>query len=148
MTDRLTPVDSRCGIEARFDGRGMFVQIVQDDIVGDVAAGGREVAPRPEPLAPVALADMLELLLDLARRAPLGFTHELADPDVGQNFDEHVDMIPRQHPADDGHAHLGANLPDDVAHPRADLPVQHLVAILGRPGDMIAMVKSVSLPVL
>ena len=66
MTDRLTPVGSRGGAEARFAGRGMFVQIVHDDIVGNVARGGREVAPRPETLAPVALADMLELLLDLA----------------------------------------------------------------------------------
>ena len=51
MTDRLTPVGSRGGAEARFAGRGMLVQIVQDDIVGNVARGGREVAPRPANLA-------------------------------------------------------------------------------------------------
>ena len=50
MTNRLTPVGSWPGAEARFAGRGVFVQIVEDDIVGDVARGGREVAPRPETL--------------------------------------------------------------------------------------------------
>ena len=66
MTDRLTPVGSCGGAEARFGGRGMLVQIVHDDIVGDIARGGREVTPRPEALPPEAFADMLELLLDLA----------------------------------------------------------------------------------
>ena len=141
MTNRLTPVGSGRGAEARFAGRGVFVQIVHDDIVGDVARGGREVASRPETLAPIALADMLELLLDLARRAPLGHAHEVADPDVRRDFDEHVDVITRQRSADDGHAHLGANLPDDVAHPRADFAVKHLVTILGCPDDVIAVVK-------
>ena len=139
MTYRPRPVGSCGGAEAILVG--MAVQVTHDDVIGDVARGGREVAPRPETLAPVALADMLELLLDFARRAPLGHAHEVADPDVGRDFDEHVDMIARQRPADDGHAHLGADLPDDVAHPRADLAVKHLVTVLGRPDDVIAMVK-------
>jgi hypothetical protein len=45
---------------------GMLVQIIQDHVVGDIAAGGREIASLPEPLSPVAFADMLELLLYLA----------------------------------------------------------------------------------
>ena len=40
MTDRLTPVGSGLGAEARLVGRGVLVQIVQDDIVSDVARGG------------------------------------------------------------------------------------------------------------
>ena len=60
---------------------------------------------------------------------------------MGRDFDEHMDMVPRQRPADDGHAHLGADLPDDVPHPRADLAMKHLVAILRCPDDMIAMMK-------
>jgi hypothetical protein len=141
MTDRLTPVGSRGGAEASFAGRGVLVQIVHDNVVGDVARGGREVAPRPEPLAPIACADVLELLLDLARRASLGLAHEVADPDVGRDFDEHVDMITRQRPADDRHPHLGADLPDDLAHPGPHLSVKHLVAIFGRPDDVIAVMK-------
>ena len=91
MTDRLTPVGSRDGAEAWFAGRGMFVQMVQDDVVGDVARGGREGAPRPQALLPVAFADVLELLLDLARRASLGFAHEVADADVRRYLDESMD---------------------------------------------------------
>ena len=44
----------------------MFVQIIEDHFVCDVPAGGGEIASLPEALAPVAFADMLELLLYLA----------------------------------------------------------------------------------
>lgn len=65
MTDRLTPLGSWRGAEAVFVA--MFVQVTQDSVIGDVAGCNREVAALPEALAPVALADMLELLLDFAR---------------------------------------------------------------------------------
>ena len=94
MTYRPRPVGSCGGAEAILVG--MAVQVTHDDVIGDVAGSGREVAPVPEALPPVALANVLELLLDFARRAPLGLAHEIADPDVGRDFDEHVDMIPRQ----------------------------------------------------
>jgi len=66
------PVGSGRGAQARLVRHGMALQIVHDDIVGDVAAGGREVAPRPETLPPIAFADVLELPLDLVRGAALG----------------------------------------------------------------------------
>lgn len=50
-------------------------------------------------------------------------------------------MIARQRAVDDRHAHLSADLADDLTHPQADLAVQHFVAVLGRPDDMVAMVK-------
>ena len=65
MTDRLTPVGSSDGAEAILVC--MSVQITHDDVIGDVAGSGREVAALPEALAPVAFADVLELLLDFAR---------------------------------------------------------------------------------
>ena len=85
---------------------------------------------------------MLELLLDLARRASLGPADEVADRDVWRDFDEHVDVITCEGTVDDRHAHLLAHLPDDLAHPQADIANQHLVAILRRPDDVVAMMKS------
>src|SRR5512141_1474003 len=121
MTDRLTPVGSGRAAEAFIGAAGMPVEIVHDDLVGNVAAGGREISAGPEALAPVSLADMLELLLDLSRRSPFRPAHEVADGDMGRDFDEHMDMISRQRAVDDRDAHLGAYLPDDVAHPQAHL---------------------------
>ena len=40
----------------------------------------------------------------------------------------HVDVIARQHAADDGHAEFLADLPDDVADTLAQGAVQNLVA--------------------
>ena len=51
---------------ACFAWPSMLVETIEDDVVGDIARGGREIASLPEALAPVAFADMLELLLNLA----------------------------------------------------------------------------------
>lgn len=139
MTDRLTPVGSRGGAEAVLVG--MAVQVAHDDIIGDVAGCGREVAALPEALSPVAFADVLELLLDLARRAALGSAHEIADRDMRRDFDEHVDMIARQSAVDDGHSHFVADLPNDLADPEPDIADQHLVPVLRCPDEMVAMME-------
>lgn len=44
---------------------GMRIEISQDEVIGDVARGGREVAALPQAPPPLALVDVLELLLDL-----------------------------------------------------------------------------------
>ena len=75
MTDRLTPVGSCGGAEAILVG--MSVQVTHDDVIGDVAGCRREVAPLPEALPPVALANMFEFLLDFARGPTLGPAHEV-----------------------------------------------------------------------
>src|SRR5665213_4571844 len=139
MTDRLTPVGSRGGAEAVLVG--MFVQITHDDVIGDVAGRGREVASLPEALSPVALTDMFEFLLDLARGPALGPAHKVADRDMWRDFDEHMHMVARKGTVDDGHAHLGADLPNDLAHPEANFPLEHLEPVLGRPDEMVAMMK-------
>jgi hypothetical protein len=46
---------------------GLFVEIIEDHFVGDIADGGGEIASLLEALDPAAFADMLELLLYLAR---------------------------------------------------------------------------------
>ena len=45
----------------------MFVEVTHDDVIGNIAGGGREVSSLPETTSPVALANVLELLLDFAR---------------------------------------------------------------------------------
>ena len=140
MTNRLTPVGSRGGAEAIF--ADMSVEVTHDDVFGDVAGGCREVAPAPEALAPIAFADVLELLLDLARGTPLGPTDEVADRDMRRYLDEHMDVIARQSAVDDGYAHLLADLPDDLAHPQTHITDEHLVPVLRRPDEVVAMMKS------
>src|SRR3546814_2937301 len=53
-----------------------------------------------------------------------------------------MDVVARQHTIDDGHPQLVANLLDDLAHPQADLAMQHLEPIFRRPDDIVATVKS------
>ncbi len=58
-----------------------------------------------------------------------------------RDIDEHMHVIARKSSIDDGHAQLIADLLDDLAHTEPDVAVQHLVAILRRPNEMIAMMK-------
>jgi hypothetical protein len=140
MTDRLTPVGSGGGAEAILVG--MAVQVTHDNVIGDVAGRRREVAALPEALAPVAFAYVLEFLLYLAGRPPLGTAHEVTDRDVRRDFDEHMDVVARQRTIDDGHTHFIADLSDDLAHPEAHIADEHLVPVLRRPNEMVAMMKS------
>src|SRR5437588_5016612 len=127
-------------------GVGRFIRvalnILKYDVISDVPTGRAEISSRPESAAPIALADFWELHLDFVGRTPLGALHQIADGDVGRHRDEHVDVIARQHPLDDLNAHFTTDLPDDVPHPLPQFPLQYLVAILGDPHDMIAVVKN------
>jgi len=58
-----------------------------------------------------------------------------------RNLDEQMDMVLRQCAADDGDAHFVADLADDLPHPQAHIAMEHLEAVLGRPDNMVAMVK-------
>lgn len=117
------------------------VEISHDDVIGAVAGCGREVAMLPEALAPVALSDVFELLLDLARRAPIGTTHEVTDRYVRRRLQRTRHGFARQNPVDDGHAHLITSLLDDLAHTEPHTTVQHLTPILLRPNEVIAMIR-------
>ena len=139
MTDRPRPVGSGGGAEAILVG--MAVQVSHDDVIGDVAGGGGEVAPAPEALAPVALADVFELLLDFARLPAFCVVHEVSDRDMRRDFDEHVDVIARQRAVDDRHAYLAAYLLAVVADPDPDLAMEHIEPVLERPGEMVAMMR-------
>jgi hypothetical protein len=108
----------------------VLLEILKYHVVGDVAAGGREVAPRPEVAAPVALAQGGEFLLDAPRGAALDPAHQLADRELWRHRDEHVHVVSREHALDDGHTELGADLVDDLAHPHAQLAAQDGVAVL------------------
>lgn len=51
-------------------------------------------------------------------------------------------MVRRQHPAQDVDLVLAADLPNDVTHPQAHITSQHLVAIVSRPDDVVAMIEN------
>ncbi len=57
MTNRRMPGGSWLGAEASVVWLGMLVEIIQDHVVGDIAAVGGAIASLPEALAPIAFAD-------------------------------------------------------------------------------------------
>jgi len=56
-----------------------------------------------------------------------------------------MNVIARQHPAQDVDLVLAADLTADVAHPEAQRPGQDLVTILGRSDDVIAVIENAML---
>ena len=53
-----------------------------------------------------------------------------------------MDMVARQHAPDDLGAVLSANLTANVTHPQLSVALQHFVAILGRPNEVVTMVEN------
>ncbi len=53
-----------------------------------------------------------------------------------------MDVIRRKHSLDDGDAHLVAGLADNFPKPFAQRPFEDLVAILGDPDEMIAVIEN------
>lgn len=53
-----------------------------------------------------------------------------------------MDVVGGQHPTDNVDTFLCADLSADVAHPKANIAGQHLVTILCRPDDVVAMVEN------
>jgi hypothetical protein len=57
------------------------------------------------------------------------------------DFDQHVDMIAREHAADDGDAYFCTDLLDDRSDPVAYFAMEHLEPIFGCPDNVVTVVK-------
>ena len=80
----------------------------------------------PKPAAPVSLADMRKFPLHPVRRGALHLAHQVRNRQLRRHQYEHVDVVARQHPAQDVDLVLLAHLPTDVAHTQAHPTGQHL----------------------
>lgn len=56
-----------------------------------------------------------------------------------------MDMVARQNTPDDLHTVLSTNLTANVTYPQLDIALQHFVAILGRPNEVVTVVENAML---
>ena len=117
-------------------------KILKYGLISDVATCSAKVAPAPEMAPPVSFAQFGKLHLHSVGRTSFDTTHKVTDGNVGRDGDEHVDMLFGQNARYDLNTKLVADLLDDRSYPLAQRPLQHLVAILRDPDDVIAMVKN------
>ena len=120
----------------------MLLQVLENDVIGYVAACRARVASGPKPAPPIALAEFGKFLLDFTRRTALHPLHELTDCNMRRNFDKHMDVIVGKNTVYNFHAQFRADLPDDCTDPLAYLPTQNFVPVLGNQNDMVAMMKN------
>src|SRR5580700_1144845 len=120
----------------------MMFEILKYGLVRDVTTCGAKIAPAPEMASPVPFAQFGKLHLHSVGRTSFDTAHKVTDGNVGRYSDEHVDMLFGQNARYDLNAKLLADLLDDRSYPLAQCPLQHLVAILRDPDDVIAMVKN------
>src|SRR5690242_8821500 len=71
----------------------LLLDVVADDAEGRSAAGGGEVAGRPEHAFPVALADVRALLAQQATGNTLEVVHERGDGQLRRILNEQVHMV-------------------------------------------------------
>ena len=79
--------------------------------------------------------------------AALHQAHEIADRKLRRHRHEHMDIMRREHAPNDLDARLAANLPADAPDAQPDVALKHLVSILRRPDDVVAVIENQWLPV-
>ncbi|SNZ18930.1 hypothetical protein SAMN06265368_2007, partial [Cohaesibacter gelatinilyticus] len=117
-------------------------KVLKYNIFGNSSVRGRKISTTPKVLPPVASFKLGEFSLHLVRRPPLHFAHEIAHRQVWWNRYEHMDMIERKCSMDDFHPVLRTNLSQNLSHTQSYIANQDLVAILGRPDQVITMVEN------
>ena len=100
-----------------------------------------EIPPGPQMLPPVAFPQGWELLLQQPRRPPLDELHQLRRRDLRRRRHQHVDMIRRDRPPDDGYFPRRADLTDQLSSPLRDIPAHHLIPVLRDPHHVILQVR-------
>jgi hypothetical protein len=75
-------------------------------------------------------------------RPSLHEPHQVTDRQFWRDGYKHVDMVARQHAPDNLDAVLSANLTANVTHSQLNVALQHFIAILGRPNEVVTMVEN------
>ena len=119
----------------------MVFEVLQDDVFGDDSVGGGRVALPPEPAIPAALSQCREFQLHFSGRMALHPAHQIRNCNLWRHRHKHMDLIARQHSAQDVDLVLATNFTKDVAYPQAYLVCQHLVVEFRRPDDVVAVIE-------
>ena len=118
----------------------MPVDIVVNNVIGDIATGRTEIPGCPTMSAPVRLAEFWKLFLKLARGASLGELDDMGHRHGGRNRDEHVNMITANYSGFDAHSQLLGNLGNEIPNPLLHRGGEHPIPVLGDPNQLIAVV--------
>ena len=87
--------------------------------------------------APVPLLYHREFLENLARNSPLDSPHDVSWRDIGWCRNQNVDMIFADNTTQNLNLELFTCLPNQFAHPQGEVSLQHMVAVLGYPNEMV-----------
>jgi hypothetical protein len=102
-----------------------------------------EKYPRPQKCLPqYRFFEMREFTLHFVGRPSLHEPHQVTDRQFWRDGYKHVDMVARQHAPDNLDAVLSANLTANVTHSQLNVALQHFIAILGRPNEVVTMVEN------
>ena len=111
----------------------MFVDVLLDQVLADYTNGGTKVATCPQMLAPIALAQVRKLFLNLARRDAFEILHQFGGAEKWRTRHQQMDMIRPNMPLHYRHFAAHTDLSDDVARSFGHFRSQHFVAIFCHP---------------
>ena len=99
----------------------VLFEVLKYDVFRDGTVGGREIPSAPKAPPPIAALQLREFALHLVGGAALHQPHQIAHRQFRRHGNEHVDMINRQHAADDVDALFAADLATNVPDPQPDI---------------------------
>ena len=114
----------------------MMLQILVDDLIGDLAGAPRTIANTPKMTPSVPLLQRGILLQELARTATLDAPDDLTDGVLGRIRQMQVHMIATDDALDDSYVKGITDLSDQVSAAHLDLAPECAVSVLGAEDQM------------
>jgi hypothetical protein len=121
--------------------RSLVLDVVDPHVVRHVAAAHHPVAPSPQMLAPVTLAQQAELTQQPVRAAALQVLHS-ARHRQARGIDKHVDMVAIDRPCMHHHLVRPRSLAQRFAAASPNVAAKHWVTILRHPDQVILAVPN------
>ena len=116
----------------------LTLDILLDDVIGDITATTAEVSSRPKMPPPVTFTQMRVLVQQFERSLAFKFLDQTTDRDLGRDRHEQMDVILGHVAFDDIHIFPLANFSDHIPNSEGNRPFQNLFPVLRDP-DQVQM---------
>src|SRR5258708_19091886 len=117
--------------------RFLIFDVLLPDFIGDIAAGGHPISPRPKMLTPVALPQRLVLRQKLMGTLSLQVLHRARHRKMRRNREQQMNMVTVYRPGMDRYLVATADFTQQFPCSQPDIPNQNRVSIFGHPYEMI-----------
>ena len=117
--------------------RRLVLDVFRPDLIGDVAAARNPISPRPQVLAPVALAQYPELAQQFVRTPPLQMLYHTRHRQARRDRYKQMNVVAIDRAGVNHHLMCPRRLPQKFPALLSHVATQHLVSVLRHPHQVV-----------